>query len=122
MSAPNVAELMTDPDVGARTILLRRPNAPTFANEGVATHTYASDVPITAIVQPPDADDLKLLPEGMSLDDVISVFCGTELRPGSDKGQESDVLVIDGATYRVFKLEDFHEHGYWHVFAQRFFA
>lgn len=116
----DMSELNGDDDF-ARTITLRRPNAPTFANFGVASYTYQQDVDIVVTsVQDASPAELKTLPEGTNLDDVVAVWSGVELKIGDQTGQGSDVLVIDDKLYRIVKLEDWSDNGYFMAFASRF--
>lgn len=117
--AIDVSELNGDDDFEG-PITLRRPAVPTLANEGVASFTYLPDVQISADVEDASPADLKSLPEGTNLDDVIAVWSGSELKIGDQSGQGSDVLIVDGKHYRVVKLEDWSENGYWMAFAERF--
>lgn len=113
----DVRELMTDPDF-AKGITRRRPTL-AVANEGEATYTYA-DRCITAIVQPAKPSEVALLPEGSRLNEILSVWSAEDLRGAHGNTTESDVLVIDGASYRVVKAEPWQANGYVRAFAERF--
>ncbi len=117
--AIDVSEMNGDDDFEG-PITLRRPAPPTFANEGVASYSYLPDVTIIADVEDASPADLKNLPEGTNLDDVIAVWSGSELRIGDQTSKGSDVLIVDGKHYRVVKLEDWSENGYFMAFAERF--
>lgn len=114
----NVAELLTDEDF-ARRLMLRRPRATTFDNEGEALASYG-ETSIIGVIQPATPAELKLMPEGSRLDDVLSVWCAEELRAGDGKTLEPDVLVIDRKSYKVTKCEPWADNGYWRVFAEGF--
>lgn len=113
----NVGELMTDPDF-ARALTLRRPTG-SFGNEGEFTSTYA-DSSIVGSVQPATPQELEMLPEGSTVRDVISVWSATEIRMGDGNTAEPDVLVIDGASFKVIKAEPWGAAGYFRVFAEGF--
>lgn len=115
----DVSELMTDPDF-AQTITLRRPKGTAFANEGVATVSYEPDRKMSAVVQPARPSDAQLLPEGVNLSDVVSIWSRTDLRISGNDGAISDVLVVRGRSYRVIQREDRIKNGYTRVLAQRF--
>jgi hypothetical protein len=115
----DISELNGDPDF-AQTISILRALAPTFANEGIATAAYADAVPLVATVQPATEADLKALPEGTNLTDVISVWSGDEIQVGDQTGAGSDILIVNGKSYRVVKREDRVKNGYRRVFAERF--
>jgi hypothetical protein len=115
----DISELNGDPDF-AQTISIRRALAPAFANDGVATPAYADAVPLVATVQDASPADLKALPDGTNLTDVISVCSGDAMSVGDQTGAGSDILIVDGKSYRVVKREDWTKNGYTRVFAERF--
>lgn len=114
----DVSELLADPDF-ARRLTLRRPRATTFTNEGEAQAAYGEES-IVGVVQPASAAELKIMPEGSRLDDVLSVWSAEELRTGDGKTTEPDVLVIDRKSYKVVKCEPWPDNGYWRAFAEGF--
>lgn len=114
-----MSELNGDPDF-AQTISIRRALTPTLANEGVVTSTYAAPAPLVATVQPATEADLKMLPEGVNLADVISVWSGDEITVGDQAGNGSDVLIYNSKSYRVVKREDRTKNGFVRVFAEGF--
>lgn len=116
----DVSELIGDPDF-FRTIGRRRVTGTTFANEGVASPTYGPAVDIDACVQPSSPDIVKTLPEGVRIEDTVMVFtaCGT-LQEGDQTGKASDVLIVDGKSYRLIQLEDWEANGYQMAIAERF--
>jgi len=119
----DISELNGDDDF-AEVIILRRPGVPSVGNEGVVTPTYLPDQRIVATVQPASDADLKQMPEGASLTDVIAVFGATAFRIADQSGAQSDVLIRgglpNGKFYRVAKLEDRQKNGYSKVLAERY--
>ena len=113
----DVSEIMSDPDF-TKSITRRRATL-AVANEGEATYTYA-DRCITAIVQPAKPSEVALLPEGSRLNKILSVWTACDLRAADGDATESDVLVIDGASFRVVKVEPWQTNGYVRVFAEGF--
>lgn len=111
----DVSELMTDPEL-SRTFTVRRPRGE-FANEGEFTSSY-KDTLIRGVVQQAKPNDLKFLPEGTRIDDILSVWSAEEMRGGDGKTQEPDVLLIDGAYFKVIRAEPRPDGGYWRVFVQ----
>lgn len=109
----SVAELMGDPDFGAASITLRRGTRGMQEGESVATNV---DSTITALVQPADRNDIKKLPEGDRLQDVVSVWSATEMQVSP----VADVLVVGAKHYRVIALEPWGEAGYYRAFAEGF--
>jgi len=111
----DVSELMSDPDF-VRAFSIMRPTL-TVANEGVASSTYAT-TQLTGIVQPASDNELKLLPEGSRLSDVIAVWSHSEIRAGDGSTIESDVILVDGKRYRVIKADPWPDAGYYKVLAE----
>lgn len=112
----SMAELMADSDLGARSIVLKRPTV-TYV-KGVATTTYAADASLTAIVQPAKPQDAEMLPEGKRLSDVQAIWSATELRAGDGKTIEGDILVFDGKKHRVVAQVPWAEAGFYKVLAE----
>lgn len=117
MSLVNVARLMTDTRF-CRTFVRRRQRG-TFSNQGEYTSAYDEQT-VTGIVQPATPDVLKILPEGTRLDSVRCVWSAEGLRVGDGKSFESDVLVIDGESFKVIRAEDWSANGYFEVYVEGF--
>lgn len=119
----DMSELNGDDDF-AEVITLRRPGVPSVANEGVVTPMYLPDQKIVATVQPASDADLKQMPEGANLTDVVAVYGATALRIADQSGVQSDVLIRGslpgGKFYRVTKIEDRQKNGYTKALAERF--
>jgi hypothetical protein len=113
----DVSELMDDPDF-ARSFTLRRP-AGAFSVDGVFASSY-SDRQLVGIVQPATPREIQMLPEGSRLKDIISVWSASEMRGADGKAAESDILVVDGKSYRVVRAEPWAHAGYFRVFAEGF--
>ena len=85
--------------LGAVTITRRRYGAGSRGSDGRWVEGSSSDTSITASVQPGDAEDLALLPEGERTRRAIRVYTDTELRTSSPQdGYRSDRLVVSGLT------------------------
>jgi hypothetical protein len=120
MSLVDVSELMTDPDF-VTTITLRRPVPATFAVDGSSETTYAADVPVTAIVQPADAQQIVTLPEGSRGPGAVKcIWSATALRMADGAANEADVLIIDGISFKVVGEERWDDNGYRFVLAAEF--
>jgi len=111
----SVAELMLDPDF-VRTFTVRRARG-AFADEGVYSSTY-QNMTIVGIVQPASPRELLMLPEGSRLKDVIAVWSNLEMRVADGDKLESDIVVVDGKTYRVIKCEPWPQAGFFKVLAE----
>jgi hypothetical protein len=110
MSQVNVAELMTDPDF-AETFTVKRPTVTMV--RGVGAATYAADRSAVGVVQPMEAHEVALLPEGeRGSGEVIEVWTAEDLKAGDGKNTVGDVLVWKGKSYRVTRSEDFAQNGY----------
>lgn len=112
----DVSELMSDADMGPQAITLRRPTV-VQSPEGDVTSTSA-DTTITALVQPATPQELQMLPEGSRNGNVVSVWSISEIRVSDGATNESDVLIVAGAFFKVIKLEPWAGNGYFRAFAQ----
>lgn len=83
------------------------------------------DTPFSApdsSVQPPTNEDLRRLPEGRSIDDVLVVFTRTMLQIGGPgTGYKPDLITIRGRLYEVEHLENWPALGreYWYAVVRR---
>jgi hypothetical protein len=118
----NVAELMSDRDLGGTTFTRRRPTT-TLAHYGLATTTYVDTTGIPGIIQPAATKDAQYLPEGTRMSDVQAFFtAATDLSPGDGQVALPDILVDDaGNKYRVLHVQAFDKHGMIKALAQRLF-
>ena len=108
----NVARVVNNPRL-TREFIVRRPGPSAFDATGVAVMDSYQDVPFRGVVQPATPKQLELLPSGTNEKDVISVWSTAEIRIDDSQGQMTDVMVIDGRSYRVTKLLDWGLNGYW---------
>jgi hypothetical protein len=109
----DVAEMMSDPDF-VEAITIRRPTV-TLDAEGESSAAY-QDIPAIAGVQPAGQDEVRMVPEGIRIDDAIAVWSATEMRAGGD-GVDSDTIVWKGKSYRVVAREPWMGNGYCMVVA-----
>lgn len=112
MSAINIAEVLDEDFV--ETIAIRRPTP--AMQEGVAVATNV-DGTISANVQPTTAAELKKLPEGDRLTDVITVYSRSLIRCTPDV---QDIIVYGGKSYRAIKAEDWSAYGYYIAYCEGF--
>ena len=89
----------------------------TLGHGGVATRTY-SDTIFKANVQPAGVDAIKMLPEGIRLDNVIVLYSRDEIATADAKSTESDLVQWNGGWYRVFKVRHWEAYGYYETFAE----
>jgi hypothetical protein len=112
----NVADLMTDADLGGTTFARRRPTS-SLASEGQVVVSYAS-ASLAGIVQPAATTDANLLPEGVRISDVQAFFTAGDVSAGDGKSQLPDVLQYGGQTFRVLHVQAFDQHGMRKALAQ----
>jgi hypothetical protein len=116
MSALDMSELINDPDFCRTFTRIRRTQA--LANEGQAVTTPGTPIPLSGVIEPASQADLKLLPEGTRLVDMVGIFTTGDVRVGSS-ADASDIVVVDGVKYLALHVEDFRAVGdYIHVLAQ----
>lgn len=119
-SALDVSELVEDPDFCSTFSRVRTPK--TTANEGLDSSGTPVTTSIVGVVEPASQADLKLLPEGTRLVDMVGVYTKADVQIGGPSS-DPDMLVIDGAKYLALHVEDFRAAGgYIHVLAQRVYT
>lgn len=107
------SDLITDPDfTHPGGITLRRANR-TLA-DGTSRET-STDQNIVAVVQPASQFELKAMPEGTRLDNVIAVYSLVEIRCTP---QAQDIVLVDGVLYRAVKSEPWSGSGYFLTFCE----
>lgn len=67
--------------------------------------------PVDGSIQPATGEQTKDLPEGVSVDETLTMYTGTRLKPPTDPngrdGAGADRVLIDDLTYLVWKVEHF---------------
>jgi hypothetical protein len=114
----SVAELAHDPDF-VQTITRLRPTT-TLTKEGLAGSTYTS-LDVIGSVQPPNDDDIKLLPEGVRLSDCTAFFTNDDVSAGDGASQLPDILQVGGKNYRIIHVDNFSQNGYSRFIAERYY-
>ncbi len=110
----DVSELMTDGDF-TKCFTVKRP-AVTIAVDGSLSTSY-TEFEVIGIVQPAKPSEILSMPEGLRIDDLISVWSLTPIHGSDGNKTGSDILLIGGAPWRVIKEEDRRDNGYTRVFA-----
>jgi hypothetical protein len=114
--ALDLSELVNDPDFCRSFSRIRRTQS--LANEGQASTTPGTPVDLIGYIEPASQADLKLLPEGTRLVDMVGIFTVGDVRIG-DQSSPADLVVVDGVKYLALHIEDFRASGgYIHVLAQ----
>ncbi len=73
---------------------------------GVWTPTAGSTFPIDASIQPLNGKELRLLPEGFTVDGTKKLYTETLLKAGANAAQ-SDTVAIGSETWRVIQVSDY---------------
>lgn len=117
----DVFELMDDTDF-ATTFIVRRANPDDgFANEGEWVPGTPVERERVGIVQPAKPHDkVDYLPEGERDVSAINVWSKCELRKSDGAGQESDIILFNGNTYRVAGCKPWQCNGFWYAIATEF--
>jgi hypothetical protein len=117
----DVSELMFDPDFCTRYPVTRARADGTFAAEGEWTPGTPRSLLWYGSVQPAkDADKVLYLPEGERAQEAVNCYGSCELKMADGYGQESDIILFNGNTYRVAMSKPWVQSGYWYAFAVQF--
>ncbi len=108
----NVARLTRDPHF-TRCFTVKRPTPGSFDAGGIWVPGPYDDLPFTGSVQPATPKQMELLPSGTNIANTIGVWTGEELVCDDSQSLNSDVVFVDGKSYRVTKLLDWGLQGYW---------
>lgn len=82
---------------------------------GVYTPGAETGTAIKAVVQAPSQADLRAAPEGERTDGWVTIWSRTELRTTSEPDQlgADEIETIGGARYRVIRVSNRAEGGFW---------
>lgn len=88
---------------------------------GIASEPGKVTRRVLMVIQPISGRDAQILPDGVRVDDVISVWAVSRLRTVEDPdGKPADRIVWQGARYEVQSCEDWNHLGtYYKVVARR---
>lgn len=119
MNPINVSRVVNNPAL-KKPFQVQRPKYE-FRNAGewtlIATQTFQASAVITPASP---ADQVKYLPEGQRHSTAIMIFSPTQILMGDGNTQESDVVVWNGAYYRVQSSKPWEGYGYWFAIATGF--
>lgn len=89
--------------LGQEPITRRRYAAGSRGSDGRWTRGAVTDTDLFATVQPANARDLQILPEGLRQRDAIKLYTDDAvLRTANQNGQgDADEVVVDGVSYEV---------------------
>lgn len=111
MALIDVSELMYDADFTDEAVLIARR---AVVNQWGETDLTESNESVTVCVQAPTPDTLKILPQGVKLEDTIDVWMAGGLGKLNTQRANgySDVLIWDGERYvALVVVEDFSNFG-----------
>lgn len=108
MALIDVSELLLDPDFTDQATLIKRYLDVNANGEAVIAEM---EIPITAVIQGVNNQDLVKLPDGARLSDAITVYYNGELQAEAENGY-SDIIVWRGRRYELGPVtENFMNHG-----------
>jgi len=88
--------------------------------QGKWVNGVPSDVPITAVVQNADPDDLILLPEGTRTTEAVRLYTTAKIKTVSEVGEtDADQFNYNGSKYRVYDVFDRQIGNYYKAIAIR---
>lgn len=121
MLACDMSELVSDPEFLTSITRLRPTTVLVPGTEGESSATYVS-TDLMAIVQPTGRpDQMDPQPEGERMDSWIMIQSAQTILM-AEPGTVSDIVVWGGRKYRVMKVEDYSNCGYFVAYAQEYHA
>ena len=108
MSAARRAALRLTRSTDTVAAVLRRQSAGSFNDFGEFVPGSVTEVPVRVVTAPISGEERQVLPEGIRLRDVRSFWLTepvTATAEGTD-GESGDQIEYDGATYRIFEVQD----------------
>jgi hypothetical protein len=113
----DISEMMLDPEL-TETFTVRRPTG-SYDGHGQWRATYA-DTAVVGIAQPMSPREVEMLPEGSRIDNMMSFWSAVEMKTADGNRAEADVIVYQGASYKVVKVNPWGPSGYWKAMAEGF--
>lgn len=108
MALIDVSELLTDPDFVDVVPLIRRTSVVLANGRAAVTESMST---IVASIQTPQSEESKLLPDGVSLTDSVSIYCKDRLSPAHE-GRLADLVLWKGRRFQIHALvQDFLHFG-----------
>lgn len=105
-----------DPDLGAQAYIVERSTQGAFVLGGYKDTKQF--IPNFGIIQQADGKDISMIPEGDRVDGMISFWSVYQLFESNAKGV-SDIICWHGARYRIMKVADRSDFGYYKAIATR---
>lgn len=114
----NVGELIHDPDFCTSFKVIRSKGE---WMAGDFTITQTTELNLEGIAQPADEEELETFPEGERLRGIMKFLADQEIylsrdESASEEGRLSDEIHYHGRRYRVTRVKDWSEQGYWRAF------
>lgn len=111
----NIAEVVNDPDFTQPFQINRFSGS--FENEGEWVKT-SQTLQRVGVIQPTKSSDaLNFLPEGERQANAITIYCAEDILMGDGQDIQSDVVIWNGAQYRVAYSKPWQANGYWFAIA-----
>lgn len=114
---PNVGEVVTNPDL--QTAFQYAHRTQSISASRVVTITQGTPISSTGVIVPAKQTELKGLPEGTRVDDVIRIFTQTPIVLGDGISTQSDVILFEGRKWLVYAVNDWILYGFFDVWAVR---
>jgi hypothetical protein len=114
----SIAEVVDDPDF-AQSFTITRSQGGKFV---LGRWTNATvDIPMWGSIQPPDPEELEMIPEGDRIVAAIAVHCTQRIYETNTNQTNgiSDLVLWHGENYRVLKVYPWNDYGYWKAIAAR---
>lgn len=113
---PDVTELLTDPDLGAQSFLVKRRKGKWSGGRLLVTDEEQFDA--VGIIQPPTPEQLVFFPEGERREGQIVIHTKTELylTEGNDI---SDDMTWRGEAYKIVNVKRWMDYGFCIAYAQK---
>lgn len=105
-----------DPELGAQAYIIERSTQGKFVLGGFGD--VKQFIPNFGIVQQSTPKDVQMVPEGDRVDGMISFWSVSRLFESHAEGV-SDIIRWHGARYRIMKVADRSDFGYWKAIATR---
>lgn len=116
----NVSELINDPDF-CQTFTVSRYSG---TWQGGKFSTTASVFSVTGVITPMKTKDVAQLPQGDTILGAIEIFSPvplltTRLDPSGESGGTADEVTWKGEVYKILKVDDFTDFGYFYAVGTR---
>jgi hypothetical protein len=108
-------------DLFVAPVNLTRFTASGWSNGQFNEDASPSTIPVMAVIQAPSERDMRLLPEGERIEAYVVIWSRSEMRVADEAtGIRADIVTgHDGATYRLVRMINRAEAGYYRAIARK---